>query len=163
MNVLQDWTQGLNLMQQTVLLTAMRGPDGLRKDHPAKALLRAYRRVIVNSAFDKRPLDIYEEGGGSFTGPCIHPDGIEGVMKDFIKSVDDMPLHFVLHVIHATEIIGYKHPNRILRELWNNFYQAMCNDFHMNPETEGQMDHRLSDNRNNWVDAQKTALGYIIS
>ena len=161
-SVLQDWVAGLSLMQQTVLLTAIRGPDGLRKESPAKPLMRAYRRVILLSAMDGRALDPYEEGGGSFTGPCTHPDGPRGVMVDFIKGVDEYPHHYLLHVIHATEIVGYKHPDWRVREDWGGFYRACCNDMHMAPETEAEMDRRLGDSRQGWLDAQQTDLGAIV-
>lgn len=77
-SVLQDWVQGLPMMQQTVLLTAVRGPDGLPKYHATKWVLRWYRRCILLSAMDGRVLaDPVEPNGGSFTGPSCtykHPD-----------------------------------------------------------------------------------------
>jgi len=45
-------------MQQSVLLTAVRGPDGLPKYHSSKYLLRWYRRCILLSAMDGRVLEI---------------------------------------------------------------------------------------------------------
>lgn len=69
---LQDWVMNLTIMQQSVLIAAVRGPDTIRKDHVAKLLLRWYRRCILLSAFDKRVItDPYEKVGGSFTGPSI--------------------------------------------------------------------------------------------
>ena len=44
--VLQPWVSGLTFMQQTVLLTAIRGPDGVPKYGPTKMLLRWFRRCI---------------------------------------------------------------------------------------------------------------------
>jgi len=32
-SVLQDWVHELTFMQQSVLIAAVRGPDGIRKDH----------------------------------------------------------------------------------------------------------------------------------
>lgn len=62
--VLQNWVTDLTFMQQTVLISAVRGPDGLRKDHPVKILLRWYRRCILISAFDKKALtDPFYHGG----------------------------------------------------------------------------------------------------
>jgi hypothetical protein len=75
MIVLQPWLDALPLMQQTVLLTAIRGPDGLPKYGPAKKLLRWYRRCILLSAMDQAILsDPLRSGGGSFTGPSIDRD-----------------------------------------------------------------------------------------
>src|SRR5262245_28467293 len=47
--VLQDWVQERPFMQQTVLLTAIRGPDGIAKYSSVKLLLRWYRRCVLLS------------------------------------------------------------------------------------------------------------------
>lgn len=71
-SVLQEWVEDLPMMQQTVLLTAVRGPDGLPKYHATKWLLRWYRRCTLLSALDGRVLsDPIERNAGSFTGPTI--------------------------------------------------------------------------------------------
>lgn len=70
--VLQPWVEDLTMMQQSVLLTAVRGPDALPKYHPSKFLLRWYRRCLLLSAMDQRVLeDPFEPNGGSFTGPSV--------------------------------------------------------------------------------------------
>ena len=72
-SALQPWLTTIPVMQQTVLLSAIRGPDGFRKFHPVKPLLRWYRRCVLMSAFEGLVLDNpYADGGGSFTGPSIH-------------------------------------------------------------------------------------------
>ena len=48
--VLQPWVGHLTLMQQSVLIAAVRGPDGIRKDHPVKLLCRYLRRSFMLSA-----------------------------------------------------------------------------------------------------------------
>jgi hypothetical protein len=66
----QEWVTRLSIMMQSVLFAAVRAPDGLRKRHPVKVIMRWYRRSVLISAFDGRPLDNpFVEGGGSFTGP----------------------------------------------------------------------------------------------
>ena len=50
-SVTQPWVWSLTFMQQSVLLTAIRGPDGLPKDHITKVLLRWYRRCVLRFAF----------------------------------------------------------------------------------------------------------------
>jgi hypothetical protein len=71
-SVLQDWVQGLTMMQQTVLLTAIRGPDGTPKYGSVKMLLRWFRRCVLLSAIDGKVLDNpCDSNGGSFTGPSL--------------------------------------------------------------------------------------------
>lgn len=68
--VQQPWVLHIPMMQQSVLFAAIRAPDGLRKNHPVKVLMRWFRRCILMSAFDKDALtDPFAPGGGSFTGP----------------------------------------------------------------------------------------------
>lgn len=70
--VLQPWVCELPMMMQSVLLGAIRGPDGHPKYNPAKLLLRWYRRSILISSFDKVILtDPFDKRGGSFTGPSL--------------------------------------------------------------------------------------------
>src|SRR5882762_258698 len=127
-SVIQTWVNGLTVMQQSVLLTAIRGPDGIHKSHVSKKLVRWLRRCVLYSAFDKtildRPYDKNERKGGSFTGPSLDADTMyayekhtweqiwptlmHDVLDRYMLTTDEMPHHFQLHFIHAAEILGYK-------------------------------------------------------
>src|SRR5947209_667730 len=140
MNVMQEWVQSVTLMQQTVLITAVRGPDSLPKYHIAKYLIRWYRRCILLSAFDRCVLsDPHDPRGGSFTGPIQH-ESVDEVASQYLRAVDEMPLHFHMHLIHAAEIVGYKHPDTEIRKWWNEFYRAAVRDLHLHPESEQELD-----------------------
>lgn len=169
--VLQDWVQELTYMQQSVLIAAVRGPDTIRKDHPVKVLCRWLRRCILISAFDGKPLlDPYAPGGGSFTGPCKTEvvRGLDSAVELYLRSVDEIPHHFSLHLMHAAEIIGYKMPLTLklddappfpprttIRAWWHEFYLKIVNDAHLQPESEERMDKRLGDNERNWRAAEE--------
>lgn len=192
--VQQEWVLEIPFMQQSVLFAAIRAPDGLRKDHPTKVLLRWYRRCILYSAFDRRALTCpFEEGGGSFTGPfkfghvaaflidphhadrlrqahsqwyygkyaAKHERSIErpreyrwkmfGQMREvYLRHVDEMPHHFQLHFMHAAQIVGCHHPSTHIREWWRTFYLMIVNDAHLSPESDTDMNLRLSDNSDEW-------------
>jgi hypothetical protein len=160
-SVLQDWVTRLPLMQQSVLLTAVRGPDGLPKYHPTKWLLRWYRRCILLSAMDQRVLaDPLEPGGGSFTGPStirtfslpvLWQEVMDEVLDDYLRAVDEVPHHFQLHLLHAAEIVGYKHPDPEIRHWWFQAYVRLVRDMHLYPESEQQLDERLGDSRSGWL------------
>jgi hypothetical protein len=172
-SVLQNWVQGLSFMQQTVLMTAIRGPDGTPKYGPAKLLLRWYRRCVLLSAMDGKVLETpYESGGGSFTGPsfsidpiaqlwCAHkidwPGMMDKVVNEYLREIDALPHHFQLHLLHAAEILGYKHPSPSVRIWWNRTYSRLVHDMHLWPETEDQMDRRLGDNREQWLERNDPA------
>lgn len=88
--VLQPWVSALTLMQQTVLLTAIRGPDSTPKYGPAKMLLRWYRRCILLSAMDQRILpDPLDPSGGSFTGPSVDHIHLQGKAVDRARARND--------------------------------------------------------------------------
>ncbi len=181
-SVLQHWVEGLPFMQQSVLIAAVRGPDGIRKDHVAKLLLRWYRRCIMISAFERvSVLNPTYPGGGSFTGPSLSPQhgdtdqrssrvlswsegkDLGKVLDCYLRSVDELPHHFQLHFMHAAEILGYKHPVESIREWWQLTYMRLVNDMHLFPETQEQMDTRLSDQEATWRAREEvTALGPVV-
>ncbi len=155
-SVLQDWVSTLTFMQQTVLLTAIRGPDGVHKDHPVKTLLRWYRRCVLISAFNRTTLaDPYIPGGGSFTGPCPQNEAgpirsMEHAVELYFKAQDELPHHFIMHLTHAAEILGFKHPVPHIRLFWRTLYLTAVKKLHMHPETEEEMDKRLGDHEDAW-------------
>lgn len=159
-SVLQDWVMALPFMQQSVLISGIRGPDGVAKTHPSKNLCKWFRRCVVVSAFDKKALDNpYHPGGGSYTGPSIASTmenqfnwevAMDDVVKEFIVSQDSLPLHYYLHMVHCFEIIGYKHSDERIRKWWNKTYNRVCHDMHLHAETEEELDNRLNDNEESW-------------
>lgn len=157
-SVLQDWVHDLTFMQQSVLIAAMRGPDGVEKEHKAKFLCRWLRRCVLISAFDRRVLETPNDpGGGSYTGPSCPTEGekdweesIEPVVRGYLKNLDSLPHHFHLHFLHAMEILGYKHPDTRIRNFWFRTYFRFAHDMHLGIETEAGLDNRLDDNEAKW-------------
>lgn len=163
-SVVQLWVSDLTMMQQSVLFTAIRGPDGIQKEHIVKVVLRAFRREVLLSAMDGKVLETpYVPGGGSFTGPVPVTMSLEGAMLKTINNSDELPHHFLMHLAHASQIIGYKHPDPLKRAVWGAFYRAWCTSMHMEPESEPDMSIRLGDRRDNWLAASKTEIGYLES
>lgn len=183
-SVLQEWVQRLTFMQQSVLVTAVRGPDGIDKNHVSKLLLRWLRRCVLYSAFESKiaraPASFgnpWAPGGGSFTGPSISwetmvdirtrggdadpwEEAMNQIVSEYLSSLDMVPHHFQLHFMHAVEILGYKHPDERIRVWWSFVYRRLANDMHLNPETEVQMDKRLGDFQADWRAAEEvTAKG----
>lgn len=146
--LLQDWVRDLSFMQQSVLLAAIRAPDNLSKNHPAKKLMRWYRRCILTCAFCKKvhktPNEFCE---GSFTGPLTHVDALA---KEYLVNVDEIPHHFHLHLLHAAQIIGVHCPTEDVASWWLNFYVNGVNDMHLHVETANELDLRLSDSPKEW-------------
>lgn len=156
--VTQDWVHGLTFMQQTVLLTAIRGPDGIAKYANVKFLLRWYRRCVLFGALDHNVFtDPADPRGGSFTGPSVEyladqtwQEQMDVIVSKYLKELDAIPHHFQMHLTHAIEIVGYKHPDLEIRKWWHGVYLRLVKDLHLNPETEGQLDYRLGDSEDQW-------------
>lgn len=176
LSVLQPWVQNLTLMQQSVLLGAIRGPDGIQKYSAAKYLLRWFRRCVLISAFDNCVLtDPCDPRGGSFTGPstsaantaetteCFGTPVLSWILEmenhvgNYFREFDVYPSHFTKHFMMAVEILGYKHPDAAIRFWWNDLYMRLVKDLHLNPETEEQLDYRLGDKREQWASGAEPA------
>jgi hypothetical protein len=182
-SVMQEWVQRLSFMQQSVLIAAIRGPDGLEAKHVSKLLIRWLRRCVLYSAFESKKagqptaiLNPYAEGGGSFTGPSCEIEltgpsfmdppssetlqlrwmrAMDEVVTKYMSILDGVPHHFQLHFLHAAEIVGYRHEDPDIGSWWIRTYARLVNDMHLKPETANEMDKRLGDFEADWRAAEK--------
>jgi hypothetical protein len=134
--ILQPWVAQLELRLQGVLLTVVRGCDTVPKEDPSKDLSRAIRGAMLHT----HVADATQSR--SFIETC-EPEELSRRIVEVIKSHDQLPRHFIMHLIHAIEILGYKYPEDSQRKVWHQGYSLFCHYLHMNPETERQMDQRL--------------------
>lgn len=151
-SVQPDWCLRLAVQQQSVLLLAARGPDGIAKTHPCKEVQRAYRGTVLIAARFGRLLE-WGERADTFMSLDVFADDArwEAAEDAFWQSVDDLPHHFLMHLLHGAEILGYKHPDERFRERWGWFYAHGVNSLHLNVESEIEMDARLCDwERESW-------------
>jgi hypothetical protein len=133
---LQDWVVGLGLRHQGALLTTVRGCDTAPKNDPSKMFVRCLRALILNAhCGDPAKARTFIE----------HATFIEVEQRFtlFSRNCDHYPHHYVIHLLHSIEIIGYKHPDRATMLLWRNFYDRLCRGLHLVPEEEEAMDSRL--------------------
>lgn len=138
-SVLRSWVMQLGRREQGVLLTAIRGCDLAPKyplDSPERRLTAAIRYAVL-VPFDEREVD---RVAGSFMSRKI-PVDIR------LNQIEHYPMHWVTHVIHATEVLSHRFPDTSLRELWQQIYERFVQSLHMNPEEKLQMVVRLSEDR----------------
>jgi hypothetical protein len=136
-SILQDWVMELGLRHQGVLLTVVRGCDTAPKDDPSKLFTRCIRAVILNAhCGDPAKARTFIE--------AVSPEIQSQRFHAFRKNLDHYPHHYVMHALHALEIIGYKHPDQRQREEFKFFYLILCRGLHVNPETEDQLNERLN-------------------
>jgi hypothetical protein len=138
--VFRDWTAQIPLRHQGVLATAIRGCDGAPKHDPSKCLTALVRRAVLNPADDRETT-----AGRGFFG--FSRDRVVADLPAFLSSLDHYPLHYVLHLMHASEVIAYKHPQHTFREFFYWTYCRMVRAMHLNIETEEALDLRLTCDR----------------
>lgn len=136
-SIVQDWAAELGLRHQGVLMAAIRGCDSAEREDDFKWLSRFYRACVLK-AHCKDPRNAV-----SFMLWCDDEDLFKQRASFVVKSFDHYPVHFLLHFIHAAEICGYKMPGP-QGAWWKWFYLRMVTKFHMNPETEVELDARLN-------------------
>jgi len=139
-SVVQNWISDLSFKQQSVLLCVLRGCDMAAKKDPSKEVLRYLRKFILKDACGYGTFmshtDTTDTGlvDKHYYGTCF---------DDMLLNLDHYPVHWIMHLTHTLEILGYKYPDLAKRELFHNLYTALCRAFHLNPETEEELDLRL--------------------
>lgn len=152
-SVLRPWVMALPLMQQAVLMTAVRCEDGTPKRHPLKDTVRLLRRAVFVSSFSGKEFDDpwADEGqGGSFSKPIKEEQTLSEVQDAFIDARDEMSHHYYTHFMHASHIVAIWHPDDLNRQFFRLIYDRMVHALHLNPETDEQLNARLSDSAANW-------------
>jgi hypothetical protein len=138
-SVLRNWVMGLPLRAQGTLLVAMRGCDVRAKfplDSPDKNLVAAIRYAVCVPA-DEREVD--SEPG------CFMQS--EPPMDFKPAMIEHYPCHYVMHLFHAVEVLGYLHPSKTYRPKWHTLYLRFCKAFHVEPEDYFTMTRRLTEDR----------------
>jgi hypothetical protein len=138
--VLRPWARELPLRLQGVLVTAIRGCDGAPKEDDSKHLSRMVRRAILNPA-DERETE-NEKGFFGFSASTLPRS-----LGAFFHSLDQYPLHYIMHLCHASEVIGYCCPDPAIGWFFLVCYRLFCHTMHLYPESCTQMFERLTEDR----------------
>lgn len=139
-SVLQDWVMGLPLREQGVLLTGVRGCDLTPKlplDSTERTLV-AYLRYTFMVPADEREVGVV--GGFYWPEPPIYEDWRASELGHY-------PLHWVSHLMHCYEVVGYRHPDPHVRNRAFNIYAKLATSLHLRIEPCQDMIHRLSEDR----------------
>lgn len=136
-SVLQDWVMELPLREQGTLLTAVRGCDDEPKKwtntgfsySPGRQITAFIRYCFMNPA-DIREVDI---PGAFFQSKAP---------SDFRPSeFGHLPQHWYAHIMHALEIISYRHPSIHLSCECERMYGQMVSNLHLNVEQKKPNDY----------------------
>jgi len=150
-SILKDWVTNLGLRHQGVLLGAVRGCDTAPRHDPSKLLSRALRGEFLEAHVGDA------SKAKTFIQLCDNFE-LADRMKAFLDNSDHYPLHFVMHFIHAGEMVAYHGPED-RRAMWLSFYTKACKKLHLSPESKEQMDARLGADEDAFFKAQDTTIG----
>jgi len=134
----------LPLREQGTLLTAVRGCDDEAKqwtrigvaDSPGRRITAYVRWCFMNPA-DSREVD-YEIGAFFQSQPPAQFKPSE---------FGHLPQHWYSHIMHALEVIGFRHPDMLVRSTAYRLYAEMVYSLHLNVESREQFIQRLSEDR----------------
>jgi hypothetical protein len=70
---------------------------------------------------------------------------MDDILEEFVHDHDQYPVHWVMHIIHAYQVLGHKHPTLKAQVRCLGFYNSMCRAFHLYSESGGEMNDRLKD------------------
>lgn len=131
-SVLQDWVMDLPLKMQSVLLTSTRGPDNFRYES-VKVINRWIRSHLFHDADPSNPF-IVKPGDP-------HPLNLLDTLEHDLEYVT---VHYFGHLIHALQIIGYRHPDQPTGAIAHGLYSELCQRIlHLPPESRDAMEVRL--------------------
>ncbi len=128
--VILGWLGDLSLKQQSVIISALRGPD----THycPNLKKLTKWLRTITQNNADYRSSYMQQE-----EFPSI--DNIE-------KELEYTTVHYSIHFLQALEIIGYKHPDSAISKKAGEYYENLVRGvLNLVPETKVDLENRLKD------------------
>jgi hypothetical protein len=143
-SVLQNWVMELPLREQGTLLTAVRGCDDEPKewtsvgvaDSPGRRITAYVRWCFMNPA-DVREVD-HEVGAFFQSQPPTQFKPSE---------FGHLPQHWYSHIMHALEVIAYRHPSPNVKNTAYMLYANMVHSLHLNVELREQFIERLSEDR----------------
>lgn len=147
MHLLLDWMSHLPLQQQAVLIMACRGFDGTPKNSAHKPLVRTIRAHCLTGARYGRAWRLSDGYSDFMTlNYIIDEPQWNTTCQKFLDEWDSYNVHAAMHLVHAAEILGYKHFDGDYRDRWCKLYFYVCEEcLHVTPETPENMDERLND------------------
>lgn len=140
-SVVQPWVNELSWKEQTVLFCALRGPDA-GGTKILKGWTRFIRKTVLENAAPKK----------TFMQNDPIPDIYMIAMTEPL-ALDMLPVHYLGHLMHALQVIAYRHPasadksdpNRAPGEIARDAYLQLCDYLHVQRETLADMTIRLAD------------------
>lgn len=131
MSVLQSWLEGIPLRMQSTLLLGLRGPD----THACPNVKKVQRWLRGLTFKPGNPDNVAEFMGGQ-------PERIRE-KGPTAKELEFCSQHFYSHLMHALQVVGYKHPDEATAQLGYFLYRDMVELMHLESEVRAAFEERL--------------------
>jgi hypothetical protein len=129
--VLQKWMLDIPIKMQSTLILGLRGPD----THACPEVKKICRWLRSLSFLPGDPTNVPQ-----FMGEM--PDRI--IEKSPInKELEFCTQHFYIHLMHALEVVAYRHPDPKIASHAYLLMGGMCHLLHLESETHLQFEFRL--------------------
>lgn len=130
-SVLQPWLETIPIRMQSTLLLGLRGPDTHACPN-LKTITRWLRGLTfkpgnpgnVNEFMHDTPARIIEKGPAA-------------------KELEFCSQHYYSHLMHAIEVVAYRHPDKNIRGMALYRFIDMCSAFHLPVESKDDFEKRL--------------------
>lgn len=122
-SVLLDWVTELTFIEQTTLLSVIRGVDNVDPDvsELMKTIIKPLRALILHNANDRTNFMTNEIV--SQKDIIVLCKKLEQLQLQTVETTSDIGVtynsHWVGHIKSALKIICAKHPNSYTRQYWN--------------------------------------------
>lgn len=133
MTVLQTWLEALPIRMQSTLLLSLRGPD----THRAPEIKKVQRWMRGLTFKPGNPANVAEFMTDIGNVPTLQEK------NDLARELEFCTQHFYSHLMHGLEVIGYRHPNRVIANAAYKLYLSMANLMHLEDETSQDFELRL--------------------
>lgn len=128
-SVLRKWVLNLPLKMQTILISAIRGPDERLPD--LKKITRWIRYIVLENA----------DQSSNFMRKELRFDCPKYL--DAKHEFEFCRVHYAFHLLHAMKIIGTFHPDEKVRTIAMDFFDVGLYDLHLTQETKDEQLERL--------------------
>lgn len=131
-SVLQPWVETMPIRMQSTLLLGLRGPDG-----HSTTYIKQWTRWLRGLVF--RPGN--PENVGQFMNlndpPLLEDKG------PLAQELYVMPQHYYSHLMHAVEVVAYRHPGTRTSNIAMEMYIRMADVMHLHTESPIEFEDRL--------------------
>lgn len=129
--VTQNWMNEIPIRMQSTLILALRGPDTHNTPN-----IKSIARWLRGIAFKPGNPHNVAEFMGHFPERIVEKGPTA-------KELEFCSQHYYSHLLHALEVVGYRHPDAVIRSFAWDMFSDMCSLLHLPVESKSDFEYRL--------------------